>query len=235
MDNDMSCKQCPEGTTCVDGSTLATLQLEPGHFRFNRDSIQIYECKGKNRNCDGGKHVETQCAAASKGPLCAKCDPGHTMVYTGRCEACGDAQTSKFFETGGWLVIVFFTFIAGFLYTRDKCTEGTARRYMGARGWSCIKAAREQDTAQLAARLKIVWTCYQIISATAWTLPDVVFPSIVEKVIEWISLLTVFQIDVNVPVNCINPNYNYYHNVVATNLAGPVVVGLFAVLPRDPD
>ena len=93
----------------------------------------------------------------------------------------------------------------------------------------------EQDTAQLAARLKIVWTCYQIISATAWTLPDVVFPSIVEKVIEWISLLTVFQIDVNVPVNCINPNYNYYHNVVATNLAGPVVVGLFAVLPRDPD
>ena len=132
MDNDMSCKQCPEGTTCVDGATLATLQLEPGYFRFNRDSSQIYECKGKNRNCDGGKHVETQCAAASKGPLCAKCEPGHTMVYTGRCEACGDAQTSKFFETGGWLVIVFFTFVAGFLYTRDKCTEGTARRYMGA-------------------------------------------------------------------------------------------------------
>ena len=112
------------------------------------------------------------------------------MVYTGHCEPCGAQQVSKFIDAGGWLIIVFFGLVTVLLCMRERCTEDAARRFMGARGWSCIKAAREQDTSQMGARLKILWTCYQIIAQMSWTLPDVVFPPIVESAIRWISALT---------------------------------------------
>ena len=201
MDTDLSCKQCPVGTTCVNRSTLATLNLEPGYFRFDDHSTKIYECTGKkreeNQNCDGGRHVEAQCAPASKGPLCARCEPGNTMVYTGRCEACGDSQTSKFLKNGGWLIIGFFILIAGFMCAvRAEYKAGRDR-------WSCIRALRDQKKTHVVHRLKIVWTCYQIIAQTIWTLPEVVFPPIVESMIRWVSTLTVFSLDINLPLNCI--------------------------------
>ena len=228
MDTDLSCKQCPVGTTCVNRSTLATLNLEPGYFRFDDHSTKIYECTGKkreeNQNCDGGRHVEAQCAPASKGPLCARCEPGNTMVYTGRCEACGDSQTSKFLKNGGWLIIGFFILIAGFMCAvRAEYKAGRDR-------WSCIRALRDQKKTHVVHRLKIVWTCYQIIAQTIWTLPEVVFPPIVESMIRWVSTLTVFSLDINLPLNCIYPNYNYYQNVIVTNVGGPAVVGILAAL-----
>jgi hypothetical protein len=144
-------------------------------------------------------------------------------VYTGRCEACGDGQTSKFFAAGGWILLAFVVLAAGIVYAvHARCAADLAR--------SCIKAMRDQDGAQVAARLKIVWTCYQIIAQTIWTLPEVVFPPIVESMIRWISTLTVFSFDVSLPLNCIDPNYNYYQNVIATNVGGPAIVGILAAL-----
>ena len=39
-----------------------------------------------------------------------------------------------------------------------------------------------------------------------------------------------FSFDINVPLHCIDPNYNYYHNVVATNVGGPVLIFTLAAL-----
>ena len=106
-------------------------------------------------------------------------------------------------------------------FLRAKCTEDVARGTLGAWAWNCIKTSRETDSSHTGARIKILWTCYQIIAQTSWTLPDVVFPPMIQTAIRWISTLTVFSLDVNLPMNCINPHYNFYHNVIATNVVGP--------------
>ena len=62
------------------------------------------------------------------------------MVYTGRCEACDDAQVSKFFTAGGWLIVTFFGLIAILLYMRARCTKDDARRYFGTSGWHWRRA-----------------------------------------------------------------------------------------------
>ena len=228
------CEPCPAGADCsVKGSTLATLKLKPNFFRFSNDSDRVYECEAKNRankNCKGGSDVSTQCADNSNGPLCAQCEPGFTMVYTGRCEACDDAQASKFFTAGGWLITTFFGLMAVLLYIRAKCARDESRRYLGTRGWSYIKVLREQDRAQIVARLEIVWTSYQIIAQTRWTLPNVKFHPTVDSTIKLISALTVFSFDINLPMSCISPDYNYYYNVVATNLGGPAFICVLTVL-----
>ena len=122
------------------GSQISNLR----YFRFDSDSTVIYKCEGKNENCDGGPAVETQCADSSKGPLCAQCDTGYTMVYSGRCDECGTTQTPKFFAAGGWLLVIFLVLYAAYLYARTKLTDETIRRYIGARGWNCVVAARKQ-------------------------------------------------------------------------------------------
>ena len=152
------------------------------------------------------------------------------MVYSGSCEPCNVQQISKFVSSGGWLIVIFFSLVAAFLWMSVRCTEDSARRFVGAWGWYCIKAVRNQNKLQLGARVKILWTCYQIISQMSWTLPDVVFPPIVESAIRWMSALVVFSFDVNIPMNCINPNYNYYHNVIATNVGGPGFVCILSAL-----
>ena len=42
--------------------------------------------------------------------------------------------------------------------------------------------------------------------------------------------MTVFSLDIRRPLHCMNSNYNYYYNVVMTNLGGPMVVGVFGAL-----
>ena len=152
------------------------------------------------------------------------------MVYTGKCESCGEQQGLKFFAAGGGLIIGVFGFFAVVLYMRYTCTEATAKKVVGTRFWIWLKGFKQQDISQMGARLKILWTCYQIIAQSVWILPDVEFPAIVETAIQWVSALTVFSFDVNMPLNCIYPDYNYYHNVLATNVSGPAFIFILVFL-----
>ena len=40
---------------CPQGTTVYTLDLQPKWFRFTNESLEFYECTGKNENCLGGQ------------------------------------------------------------------------------------------------------------------------------------------------------------------------------------
>ena len=58
------CRPCPEGATCAEeGTTLATIDVKAGWYRFGPLSNNLYECVDEG-GCIGGRN-------ASKG-LCAE-------------------------------------------------------------------------------------------------------------------------------------------------------------------
>ena len=77
-----------------DGTTLETLELEKGWYRFSTESRDIYRCPVP-KNCLGGV-IETSkvedkslCKPGAEGPLCAHCDGLHFLSYTdGGCKEC---------------------------------------------------------------------------------------------------------------------------------------------------
>ena len=90
------CKRCAEGTDCsVEGSTLVSLKLEPGWYRFAMASEKIYECPLHSEGvlaCKGGANVSDRvCSGPYHGPLCSRCKPGHYRdMVTKRCASCAD-------------------------------------------------------------------------------------------------------------------------------------------------
>ena len=81
MTADGDCVDCPDGATCVEGSTLETMEIEPAFFRFSLESTELYptdalSCPGSaffanstNRSNFGAD----LCAEGYEGPLCSRC------------------------------------------------------------------------------------------------------------------------------------------------------------------
>jgi hypothetical protein len=71
--NATDCSQCPLQATCLGGDRIS---VNPGFWRYNRETIMIYPCKNTDA-CPGG-YLETgptpvPCAEGYKGYLCTKC------------------------------------------------------------------------------------------------------------------------------------------------------------------
>lgn len=109
------CEACPAGaTSCAEiGSTLASLELTPGHWRLSESTADIRDCTGGMRvgpdvrtgtgtgtaagnttriitTCRGGSDSSDYCAAGLAGPLCRVCaEPDHFLdVARAACERC---------------------------------------------------------------------------------------------------------------------------------------------------
>ena len=98
MADDGDCDSCPIGAECAEGTTLATLVIEQGHYRFDNTSTHIHKCtKAGDSACKGGKGAAEQ--------LCAT---GYTSAFCSRCEAnyyrrkaydtCAKCSAQAFFE-----------------------------------------------------------------------------------------------------------------------------------------
>ena len=73
------CVVKPEGVEFdTDGTTIASLKVSSGFYRFTIESEDIYECPSYD-NCAGGKipsngSATTLCRRGSGGPLCSVCE-----------------------------------------------------------------------------------------------------------------------------------------------------------------
>ena len=98
------CEVCPaDSTRCgapdalemaaTAGTTLATLDLLPNHWRLSSSTTDIHKCvRDANRpsSCVGGRDAGSYCTNGTSGPLCRVCsEPGeHFVVAEARCEQC---------------------------------------------------------------------------------------------------------------------------------------------------
>ena len=97
MADDGTCESCPIGAECdADGTTLATLKIEPNHYRFDNTSKKVYECpKAGEHACKGGKGAAEQlCANGYTAALCSRCAPYHYRdLMTNKCVSCGSSAS----------------------------------------------------------------------------------------------------------------------------------------------
>jgi ABC-type taurine transport system substrate-binding protein len=97
---DEACRQCGvdvndyllDGATCdaVSGTTVATLEVKPGYFRFSPESTFVYRCLETDDACRGSSPgVEGYCRAHAHGPLCMLCDDRYfrRKEFTGTIKA----------------------------------------------------------------------------------------------------------------------------------------------------
>jgi hypothetical protein len=66
-----TCRPCPDGASCSEGTTLATLTIDRGFFRFSNTSTTLYLCPWGKAACPGnlGSFGRTICAEGFDGPL----------------------------------------------------------------------------------------------------------------------------------------------------------------------
>lgn len=113
MDRHGNCSSCPTGATCeLEGTTLRTLEIEPGHYRLDAISARVYECtKAKDDACVGGNGTGSQlCANGYTAPLCSRCDATYYRdMVDGTCKSCYDDQR---FITPANLILVLILMAA---------------------------------------------------------------------------------------------------------------------------
>ena len=102
------CVKKPAGIkTDKAGTTLESMELESGYFRFSFTSPYVYPCK--NENCVGSELMNTTdsfCAKASFGPLCALCENGHYVDWqSSMCTRCSEGGVRTFYIFLGAVVV----------------------------------------------------------------------------------------------------------------------------------
>lgn len=88
----ISCHACPTGALCALNTTVATLQISPGHWRVSSDADAVYPCTttpngvtpclGSNASVGSTSDARGGNTTDASGPLCW---PGHTGPL---CEVC---------------------------------------------------------------------------------------------------------------------------------------------------
>lgn len=103
-----SCVKCPPHTKCKKNSKVESILVEPGYWRNDRDSLNIYPCRVAY-GCLGGKisnHSNDLCNKGHKGPLCDVCYKGWAK-NEGKCFECTEeGKGLSYFITALFPIIV---------------------------------------------------------------------------------------------------------------------------------
>ena len=83
------------GVVCPEGTTLASMTVMPGWYRFSTASTVAWQCPASYMtNCLGGNSSsDALCVEGAGGPLCEVCSPSYFLSDAlGRCESCRTAN-----------------------------------------------------------------------------------------------------------------------------------------------
>ena len=183
------CEECWNQLDCdAEGFSMANLPIKPGNWRPNVLSSEVYSCG--HDGCAGGNRTgDGLCHEGATGALCGSCTfPTHYLSFSKRCELCdADAESLVYsvFAVGG---VLFLMFSGSASYYADRRMV-TVRAHWAYRMLS-------------PARLKILWTLFQIISSVEATL-NMHFPPPFSGLLD---LLSFVQLDLmHLPVGCAPP------------------------------
>ena len=161
------CEPCGRGTTCPAGTSLATMQINPGYWRSGLASHDVRHCGLGSLACPGLSNSSTfacvehpakekYCACGFRGPLCSRCDARHYAVWTGDggCEKCGRGRSHI-----PTIILGIFVF---------ACVLVVAATRMDEEQQSCFKGKRIKELYRVGGvKLGILFFSAQIISEFA--------------------------------------------------------------------
>ena len=111
-----TCKECPLGATCARGTTLETMSVDEGQYRFKIESIEVYACPVPE-SCVGGQYnlndTNPGCIEGATGALCFACTPGYHRKEGMGCVECSVTEGSWTFSI---VVLVVMVVIGGVAY-----------------------------------------------------------------------------------------------------------------------
>ena len=177
------------------GVTLETLDLTPGTWRATFNSTVIRPCV-RSSGCMGGPGNATSgdsdsyCGTGHTGPLCSACELDYYWGFGQKCVSCGDTSVSGSILIGV-IVLIVAAISLTWLYRR--------RLRVG-----CQQNLRRFFRLFSGARVKIVWTTYQIIGSVAWGV-NVSWPEPFKSFTSGLQALYF----VAVGAECFSPSYNY--------------------------
>ena len=207
-----SCTLCPTQVECKEASTVYDWKLKvDGWWRTNILSDEMWPCP-MERNCKGGTNSSFlgKCRTGSEGPLCGVCAPDFYNAGD-ECRSCEDSTAKEFF---------FIIALAVALCVTVAWKIGVARVHRKKTlSQSVLSALTNIVEGQ---RAKISWQTIQITSSIAWT-TSIKWPEPFKSFTELLTNLAELSL---IPVDCINQNMNYWHELV---IATAVPVGLVAL------
>ena len=225
------CRLCVAATHCTErNTTVGTIPLRIGYYRISTQTLDIHACPDSTvgcavtadgttglcldgtSGCRGGvfnassprDYRDAQCASGLKGPFCRECDvpaDGSRVFYEkasreqpAHCEPCelGRLFSVESVVIGGLLVLAAVALVALSRRLKRRTSQRTKD-----------KAARWVVVLGLAAKLKMLYGCYTILSKLE-PVYKVHLPRQVSQVLRLFAVLTSFGLDVafGAPLQC---------------------------------
>ena len=223
------CKKCNKDlAVCENGTTLFTIDVKHGFYRFQNKSVAIYACPFPD-NCLGGTSTgKASCRAGSFGALCELCEDEHYLEGdSNTCEPCADA-------TKGSSVMTLFI-IAGVMGVLAIVVGGLM--LYNAQRLSDFYARNEERILQLSAKITALIVTMQIIVLVNENHRDLegeMLPQPYGKFLDSLSFLALDMVEF-VPLSCLFGRVGHFETLMVWTvgpLSGIAVVSVLILLSK---
>lgn len=241
-DGNGTCQSCPEGASCVAGTTVWSMDVWSGWWREGVNHTIPRECPIEalcvGGRINGTRDPNAQCRRGSNGPFCGVCDHNWRRATGGVCVKCGSPAIEwiRFFVW--WAVIMVCTIVALLVFRCihhrhvgvSTTTMSSSRRQKRA---SVVTAFESMETSgknirdRVMMRVRIIIAFLQVVSSFGSTM-SFTLPSLF---LSWIGLLGVLDLNVMgiVSVDCLHATSHYDRTLVMCLLPAGVVLLLAVV------
>jgi hypothetical protein len=223
------CERCDSDlATCENGTTLFTIDVKHGHYRFKNKSVAIYECPFPD-NCLGGTSAGgASCLTGSFGALCELCENNYYLEGdSNTCEPCADA-------TKGSNVMTLFI-IAGVMGVL-AIVVGSLAVY-NAQRLSDYYMRNEERILQLSAKITALIVTMQIIvlvNENHRDLEGAMLPEPYGKFLDSLSFLALDMVEF-VPLSCLFGRVGHLESLLVWTvgpLSGIALVSLIILVSK---
>ena len=221
------CIQCDEEKAKCNneenGTTLLTINVRKGYYRFDPSSEEIYECPFLD-NCQGGLSTgQESCRSGSFGALCELCDDNYYLEGdTNTCESCDNATSGSkvivLFIVGGVLFVLAIVIIVLMMYNAQRLSEF----YM----------EHEERILQLSAKVTALIVTMQIIvlvNDNHRDLEGATLPQPYGRFLDSLSFLALDMVEF-VPLSCLFGRVSHLQGLMAWTVGPLSLIALVSIL-----
>ena len=221
-----ACNECDQDKfhcSSPNGTTLLTVDVKSGHYRFTQKSSIVYVCPYQ-RNCAGGTTAgTTSCKPGSFGPLCQICSDDYYLESdTESCERCAEAVKGSGVMT--LLLVASFIFVScsAILWISFKYREPLMSFYHKNR----------ELLNHLSTKITALIVTMQIIILVNSNHEDVDGEWMPESYRKFLYFLRFLAMDIMqfLPVSCIFGRITHFRILMAWTVCPLVIVSFFALL-----